>query len=98
MNNSTRLRLNGETPARFAEVLSHQLREPLVDGTRLSGRYDITLTWTSDLLGSARSSELSPCPPMEEALASQLGLKLEREKITVPVLIVDHVQRTPKVE
>lgn len=98
MKNSTRLRLNGETLARFAEVLSDQLREPIVDGTRLGGRYDITLTWTSDLLGAARSSELSPWPPLEEALVSQLGLKLQREKITALVLIVDHVERTPKVE
>jgi uncharacterized protein (TIGR03435 family) len=84
--------------ARFAEVLSDQKREPLADETRLGGRYDITLTWTRDLPGSTTSPELSPWPPLEEALVSQLGLKLTRKEITVPVLIVNHVERTPRVE
>jgi len=98
VKNATRLRLNGETMARFAEVLSDQKREPLADETRLGGRYDITLTWTRDLPGSTTSPELSPWPPLEEALVSQLGLKLTRKEITVPVLIVNHVERTPRVE
>ena len=34
-------------------------------------------------------------PPIAEALEKQLGLHLEKMKIPVEMLIVDHIERTP---
>jgi uncharacterized protein (TIGR03435 family) len=97
-NGSTRLKSTGETIPEFAAFLSDQMHEPLVDGTKLKGRYDITLTWTPDRAGSLKPADGSQWPPLEEALVSQLGLKLERGKENVQVLVVSHVERIPAVE
>jgi uncharacterized protein (TIGR03435 family) len=98
MNGSTRLRSNGETMAGFAGILSDQIHEPVVNGTGLSGWYDITVTWTSDAAGLPKSPELFQWPPLDVALASQLSLKLEKGRENVRVLVVTHTKRTPAVE
>ena len=98
INGSTRLKSNGETIAGFAAILSDQIHEPVVDGTKLSGRYDITVTWTSDADGLPNSPELPQWPPLDVALASQLGLKLEKGRENIRLLVVNHTERTPAVD
>jgi uncharacterized protein (TIGR03435 family) len=97
-NNSTRLKSPRETMVGLASILSHQISEPVVDATGLTGSYEVALTWRTDIAGSATSAEFSQWPPLEEALVSQLGLRLEKGTVTVPVLVADHVKRTPSIE
>lgn len=72
------------------------LGRPLVDGTGLTGTFDFTLEWTPELNGSLPPNEtfrpdLSG-PGFREALREQLGLKLESQKGTITVFVVDHVE------
>jgi uncharacterized protein (TIGR03435 family) len=66
----------------------------VVDKTGLSGIYDWTLTWepvaedqTRDTTGSAAG------PSFFTALQEQLGLRLQKTKGQVEVLVIDHVTR-----
>ncbi len=64
---------------------------PVVDVSNLKGLYDFKLEWIT--AGEANSG--SPGPSMINAVEEQLGLKLERRKEAVEVLVVDKLDRTP---
>jgi uncharacterized protein (TIGR03435 family) len=58
----------------------------LVDPTGLTGRFDFTLEWTPD------STPDPSGPSFQQAVREQLGLKLESQKGSVEVIVVDHVE------
>jgi uncharacterized protein (TIGR03435 family) len=72
----------------LAGQLSGQLGGPLSDDTGLRGHYDIELYW------AARQGD-DGSPDLPSALQQQLGLKLEKKKGPVEMLIVDRLERTP---
>jgi len=59
------------------------------DETGLAGDFDFELTWKSD------APPLAPPDPalVAAALQEQLGLKLEKRKRRVEILVVDHVEK-----
>jgi uncharacterized protein (TIGR03435 family) len=73
----------------------------VVDQTGLTGRYDLTVTFTPDdslfdgqPLGFPKLADgVEPAPSLFEAMQQQLGLKLTAEKTQVDVLVVDRVQK-----
>ena len=78
---------------------SQQIDREVIDKTRLSGTFDITLDYTPIATGAgapigepdaANSSE--PLTILT-ALQEQLGLKLESETGTVRLLVIDHVEQ-----
>lgn len=73
------------------------LGRPLVDRTGLAGNFDFSLEWTPEIQASANPGiEAQPDttgPTFEQALKEQLGLKLESQKGSVPVFVLDHVER-----
>ena len=74
-----------------------RLGRPVVNETGLTGTFDFTLEWTPEPdhaapPGAALSTE-PEAPPFMGALNDQLGLKLKPGKASLPILIVDHVQR-----
>ncbi len=86
----------------LAHALAPQVGHSVVDKTGLTGRYDYTLQWTPDNAppampggdgGAARgdvgkdTAEVS----LFTAIQEQLGLKLESQKGTVDVIVVDHI-------
>jgi uncharacterized protein (TIGR03435 family) len=82
------------------EVLLHmiaaELDRPLprmVDRTGLTGRYDFKLEYLVTMPGQPQHEFGGP--PIGEAVEKQLGLHLERMKVPVEMLIVDHIDRTP---
>ena len=101
------MRAHDETAEGIASTLSHQVNVPVRDTTGLKGRYDFTLYWvvrparplipaaSADPNSSLPSETDSPGPSLLEAIQQQLGLKLELKKGPVPVLVVDHVEKTP---
>jgi uncharacterized protein (TIGR03435 family) len=70
-----------------ARRLSQLLREPVIDMTGLEGVYDFTLQWQQD--------DTVPGASLFTALQEQLGLRLERRRMPVDVLVVERVERTP---
>ena len=75
----------------------------MVDKTGLTGNYDFSLKWTPDqgsmpLAGPGRGATAQGDAPVDPngptlftALEEQLGLKLQSEKGTVDVIVIDHI-------
>jgi uncharacterized protein (TIGR03435 family) len=79
---------DGTSMEALASQLSGQLRQPITDATELKGRYDISLSW-------AMNDADTSAPTMVQAVQEQLGLKLEKKKVQIDVLTVDHVEKAP---
>jgi uncharacterized protein (TIGR03435 family) len=92
-------RLQGETP---------ELNWPVVDATGIEGGWDFTLTFTRRGLfsmnsGGGNSGQAADAVPsaaepaggitLFEAVEKQLGLKLEKQKRTAPVIVIDHFEK-----
>ncbi len=68
--------------------LSMATGQVVQDRTGLSGKYDFVLDWAAD----ARDHE-SDHPSLFTAIEEQLGLRLERAKGPVQVVVIDHIER-----
>jgi uncharacterized protein (TIGR03435 family) len=81
---------------------------PVLDESGLKGSYDFTLSFSSadhfapGAGGGAPSanSAQQPSDPngaisLFDAVKNQLGLKLEKVKRPVPVLVIDHIEQQP---
>ncbi len=79
-----------------AGLQGNVLDQPVIDRTGLSGRFDITLDWAPDEFQSAGnppSDNDAAFPDLFSALRNQLGLKLERTKGLVDILVIDHLEK-----
>lgn len=66
---------------------------PVVDRTGLTGEYEIKLVYTPDIR-SNRESEPDPNDiSIFTAVQEQLGLKLEAQKASIEILVIDHVEK-----
>jgi len=84
-----RIQLQAGPIDRLAFCLSDGLDKVVVDKTGLTGKYDITLTWTPD----DRQGTADAGPTLFTALEEQLGLKLESTRGPVDTLVVDHAEK-----
>jgi len=83
------------TMSAFAEQIRRMaggdLDKPVVDKTGVQGSWDLTVAWTArGQLGLAGSEGVSVFDALEK-----IGLKLEPDTVALPVIVVDHVDRTP---
>jgi uncharacterized protein (TIGR03435 family) len=90
------------TMADFVSVMQRAvLDRPVVDQTRLEGRYNFALNWTPDETQFASLGGVPPgvgdkpdAPPdLFTAIQQQAGLKLEPTKALVDVMVVDKVEK-----
>jgi uncharacterized protein (TIGR03435 family) len=82
-----RLRSTRGNMPRFAEILTGQVGELVVDRTGLPGQYDFTLEWAPALNESAAG------PSLFTALVEQLGLRLESGKRPMEAILIDRIER-----
>jgi uncharacterized protein (TIGR03435 family) len=73
---------------------------PVIDKTGLTGRFAFTLTWAPEKLPEKGSSPSIPPvdpngPQLVTALQEQLGLKLQRAKRPMEVVVIDSIERPP---
>jgi len=106
------IRMGGVPLSFLTNALSAITGRRVFDHTRLTGKYDLTLTWTPDGLRSFKASADLPAgtlpqinsvsfdpdgPSIFMAMEQQIGLKLESTKGRVDVLVIDHVEKpTPE--
>jgi uncharacterized protein (TIGR03435 family) len=64
---------------------------PVIDHTGISGKFDFTLDVPSRLEPDLEDVATD----ISDALQREVGLKLERVKVPLPVLIIDHAERVP---
>ena len=83
---------------------------PIVDATGLEGGWDFLIGWTpKGHAASAGGSESEPAGgsgrrgrripsgiSVFEAVEKELGLKLVKQKRSIPVIVVDHVDEKPR--
>jgi uncharacterized protein (TIGR03435 family) len=99
------------TMAQFADRLQSlapgYIFTPVLDQTGLEGGYDFTLSFSA--AGGGRgggaapqsdgavgtASDPSGAISLFDAINKQLGLKLQKEKRPVPVLVIDHIEQKP---
>src|SRR5262245_54457547 len=95
----------------LANALEGRFRQPVTDATSLNGNYDFMLTFSAEGLPTLldplgfpitppigvvpRSLETEMLPNIFTALESQLGLKLEKIKGHIDVLVIDQAEKTP---
>jgi uncharacterized protein (TIGR03435 family) len=83
---------------------------PVVDGTGLKESYDLTLAFSSvdrtlapppssnsqqSGTGATLAADPSGAISLFDAFKNELGLKLEKEKRPMPVLVIDHIEEQP---
>lgn len=95
------------TMAQLGQLLPQYARDytslPVVDATGLQGGWDFTLSFTpAGAVQAVRSpgggsGAIDPTAAitLPEAIARQLGLKLQEEKRQVPVLVIDSIAERP---
>ena len=67
---------------------------PIVDQTRLAGKYDFTLEYSYPAGRGAAPSEPPPAPAIFTAV-QQLGLRLVSRRVPMPVIVIDSFDRVP---
>jgi uncharacterized protein (TIGR03435 family) len=83
----------GVDMGRLVAFLSRQVDRPVVDLTHIQGFYTFTLEWMPDDLKTAASSDQPSLPCIFTALQEKLGLKLEPQKASVELLMIDSAER-----
>lgn len=87
--------------AQFATALSQFVQRVIVDQTGLSDSFDVDLSWTPDQTPQGTLPPgAPPLPPIDPngpsiftAVQEQLGLKLESQRGSVSVLVIDRVEQ-----
>ena len=97
------LNANGIGMPQFAQMLSQQLGQTVLDKTGLSGEFEIKLTWTPEVghaggLAGPPSPDAAPPtdnsgPTIFPAVQEQLGLRLESTKGPVQMIVIDKVEK-----
>ena len=83
------LRIFNQTLDGFAASLRSPAGRPVADKTGIASRYDFELRY-------ARDDDPSPTlPSLFTALQEQFGLKLEKSRVTMEVLVIDSVHQVP---
>jgi uncharacterized protein (TIGR03435 family) len=70
-------------------MLASQLHTPVIDKTGDKGYYDFAFKFTRDNLGDTPADAY---PRIPDALQEELGLKLEMQKTSVDVMVIDHAE------
>jgi uncharacterized protein (TIGR03435 family) len=87
---------------RLRFVAAGALSGPFVDATGIEGGWEFSLTVSANFgmpAPAARGEDAAPDPSgvltIFEAVEKQLGLKLEKQKRTMPVIVIDHIEQKP---
>jgi uncharacterized protein (TIGR03435 family) len=94
------MRGHNETMAELARAIGPQaLGSPLTDATGLTGKYDYSIFWSTTATDIARrgtpATDDPDGPSIFDAVQEQLGLKIEKRKGPVQMLVVDHIEKKP---
>jgi uncharacterized protein (TIGR03435 family) len=99
------------TMALFAERLQYMtpdLSWPVLDATALEGSWDLSVMFSFNFGmplrggpegagagGPAAPADPNGGPSIFEAFEKQLGLKLEKQKRSMPIVVIDHIEQKP---
>ncbi len=82
--------------SQIAKMLSKYLTAPVIDRTGLTSKYDFTLEFAEENPPpESLSNPREPAAALPTAVQEQLGLKLEKGRGPVGVLVIDRIDKTP---
>ena len=93
-----KMNLKRATMAQLADLIGNNspFPEPVVDQTGLKGRYDISFDLSSMLTMMSEKTGIDDAvQAIIQLIQEQLGLKVERHKAPIEILVVDHAERVP---
>jgi uncharacterized protein (TIGR03435 family) len=95
-----RIHNNHMTMLLLATLIARFTHTPVLDQTAIPGFFEVRLDWARDnslpsAVPNATQVEPPDGPSIFEAVQKQLGLKLEKRKGPVDVLVVEHAEKTP---
>jgi len=100
MGGPGRMNFRGVTMEVLAAQLSSRVGRSVVDSTGLSGRFDLDVEFAPQPLGPAPGADpasvdrpADSAPSIYTAIQEQLGLKLDSQKRSVDVTVIDSVER-----
>jgi uncharacterized protein (TIGR03435 family) len=71
------------------------LDRPVLDYTGLEGTFDLTLDWKPEHPQDGTTTDSGSDASIFVVIEEQLGLKLERRRVSLDVLVVDRVKKIP---
>jgi uncharacterized protein (TIGR03435 family) len=71
----------------LVNLITARLEAPIRDETGLLGTFDFSMKWSDD------PSANDDLPGLTTALQEQLGLKLQRRRLSVQMLVIDKIER-----
>ena len=93
MANPGRILISGWPLSTLTRQLAAPLGRVVIDGTGLTGNWDLELKYALDGARSPDGAAASSDAPLVTALQDQLGLKLEAVRAEVDVILVESIQR-----
>jgi uncharacterized protein (TIGR03435 family) len=81
---------NAAPISKLTSMLTHLLQSPILDETSLTGTYDYAFDFTPDYVSPDIATD---SPTLATALKKETGLTLEKAKIPVKILVVDHIEK-----
>ena len=78
----------------LTDLLYLFLRTPVVDETGLNGKYDLTVNAMKYMSMANDSGPMDPVSLIMTAVQEELGLKLESRKVSLDMLVIDHVEKS----
>lgn len=91
-NDGTHVICHAVTIDKLVAELSSELEAPAADHTGLTGTYDLHMHYVREKR-RMKNPDLELEPTIEQAVSEQLGLKLEKGKGSVEVLVIDHMEK-----
>lgn len=85
------LELHGVTLAQLGNSFRAELGRFVINGTDLSGTFDVVMDWTPADIPA--SDPKAGGPSLTTAIREQLGLTLESRKAPIEYLVIDHIER-----
>jgi len=76
---------------KIVATVGSMMKSPVVDRTGLNGSYDVNVLFITDDRKAALNAPFGPS--FEQALREELGLRVEKGKGEVEVLVVDHMEK-----
>ncbi len=83
------------------QMANAYMDHPVVDLTGITGEWDFTIGWTAKALlnqpaaGAAADASDPGGLSVFEAVERELGLKLVKQKASIPVIVIDHIDEKP---
>jgi uncharacterized protein (TIGR03435 family) len=84
--------------SQIIDMMTPIMGAPIIDKTGLKGKYDININlgkYVAEMQSAGSTAPPDPVALIMSVLETEAGLKLEKQKIPLDVLVVDHADRSP---